>query len=89
MLQSALRNHGAFATRDLLPDRAQFEQNPLEVRGFENAPDIYYLVLDGYGRSNVLLSDYGFDNSEMIAALRDRGFSDCIPVRPNRRCDSA
>ena len=74
MFQSALWNYGAFATRDLLPDRAQFEQNPLEGKGFENAPDIYYLVLDGYGRSDVLLSDYGFDNAEMISELRDRGF---------------
>jgi len=37
-------------------------------------PDVYYIILDGYGRQDVLLNEYGFDNSEFINGLRARGF---------------
>lgn len=37
-------------------------------------PDIYYIILDGYGRQDVLQKFYEFDNSEFINALRERGF---------------
>jgi hypothetical protein len=37
-------------------------------------PDIYYIVVDGYERADVLEDLYGFDNSEFIAGLRRRGF---------------
>lgn len=42
-------------------------------------PDIYYIILDGYGRSDVLKSEYGYDNSDFLEALRDLGFyvADC------------
>jgi hypothetical protein len=38
-------------------------------------PDIYYIVLDGYSRSDVLLDQYGYDNSAFIEQLEARGFS--------------
>jgi hypothetical protein len=37
-------------------------------------PDIYYIILDGYGRSDVLESLYSFDNSGFINYLKERGF---------------
>jgi hypothetical protein len=37
-------------------------------------PDVYYIILDGYVRSDILLSNYGFDNSEFSENLEDRGF---------------
>jgi hypothetical protein len=41
-------------------------------------PDIYYIILDGYGRSDVL-KGYGYDNSDFLNSLRDLGFfvADC------------
>ena len=39
-----------------------------------NMPDIYYIILDGYGRADVLKDCYDFDNSEFIRFLEDRGF---------------
>ena len=39
-----------------------------------NSPDVYYIILDGYGRQDVLQREYGFDNSEFIHALQARGF---------------
>ncbi len=43
------------------------------------APDVYFIVLDGYGRSDVLEDVYGFVNDQFIAALGQRGFQ--VPER--------
>ena len=37
-------------------------------------PDIYYIILDGYGRADMLQSVYGYDNSDFIRALQGLGF---------------
>lgn len=37
-------------------------------------PDIYYIILDGYGNQNILDQLYEFDNQDFIDFLRDRGF---------------
>lgn len=39
-----------------------------------HAPDIYYIILDGYARGDVLRAHYGFDNDKFESALRSRGF---------------
>jgi hypothetical protein len=36
--------------------------------------DVYWIVLDGYPRGDILTDDFGFDNSSFYSALRDRGF---------------
>ena len=36
--------------------------------------DIYFIVVDGYARSDILQEMYGFDNSEFVAYLEERGF---------------
>ena len=40
----------------------------------DTRPDIYIIILDGYGRRDVLQSIYGYDNSEFIGGLEKRGF---------------
>jgi hypothetical protein len=40
----------------------------------ESPPDVYYFILDSYGRADNLLSAYRFDNSEFLNALEQRGF---------------
>lgn len=40
----------------------------------ETKPDIVYIILDGYGRSDVLADQYGYSNKEFIEGLRSRGF---------------
>ncbi len=37
-------------------------------------PDIFYIVLDGYGRQDQLQRVFGFDNSAFVKALESRGF---------------
>jgi hypothetical protein len=39
-----------------------------------DAPDIYYIILDGYTRQDVLKSKYGLDNADFIAQLKELGF---------------
>ena len=38
------------------------------------SPDIYFIVLDGYARADVLRKYYDFDNAPFLDALRRRGF---------------
>ncbi len=40
----------------------------------QDAPDIYYFILDSYTRDDLLKKAYGYDNSEFISGLRQRGF---------------
>jgi len=39
-----------------------------------NRPDIFYVILDGYGRSDALKRVIGFSNDWFIKGLEDRGF---------------
>lgn len=45
----------------------------------KSAPDVYYIILDAYGRQDVLREKYGFDNSQFVSDLRERDFyvGDC------------
>ena len=40
----------------------------------ESLPNIYYIILDGYARSDILLQNFYFCNSEFTGALEERGF---------------
>ena len=40
----------------------------------QDAPDIYYFILDSYTCDDLLKKAYGYDNSEFINGLRQRGF---------------
>lgn len=48
-----------------------------------DGPDVLLLVLDGYGRSDWLEAEYGFDNSEFLAGLEARGFLIAAEATPN------
>jgi hypothetical protein len=45
----------------------------VQLRG-DARPDIYYIILDGYGREDVLQEIYGLDNSDLTSFLGSRGF---------------
>ena len=40
----------------------------------QTPPDVYYFILDSYGRQDLLKDAYGYDNSKFVNALRERGF---------------
>jgi len=46
-------------------------------------PDIYYIVLDGYGRADVLKEIYNYDNSEFLDFLQEKGFQVANDSRAN------
>jgi hypothetical protein len=54
----------------------EFSPSPLSL-----TPDIVLIILDGYGRADVLDSVYGFDNGPVITNLSDHGFT--IPDSAN------
>ncbi len=50
-----------------------------EVAAHADRPNVYYIILDAYGRADVLKNLLGYDNSDFLNALRQRGFyvADC------------
>ncbi len=46
----------------------------LNPPGGQPLPDVYYFILDSYTRADLLESAYGYDNSEFLAGLEQRGF---------------
>ena len=60
--------------RQFVPDRSSFEVIPSAIAETENPPDIYFIVLDGYGQSGFLAERYDLDNSQFLNFLADKGF---------------
>lgn len=52
----------------------QVNLTDVNVAGKDKRGDIYYIVLDGYGRSDVLEELYNYDNSDFIDYLKSKGF---------------
>src|SRR5690606_9774336 len=48
-------------------------------------PDIYYVIMDGYARSDTLKRDYGYDNSQFEGFLKEKGFHVIEDSRSNYR----
>ncbi len=46
----------------------------LELDEREKLPNIFYIILDGYGSSNTLKTKYGYDNSGFENFLKGKGF---------------
>jgi hypothetical protein len=61
--------------------QASAEQNTsvLDLKLSSQPPDIYYIILDGYGRSDILKNEYDYDNSDFLNSLKKLGFfiTDC------------
>jgi sulfatase-like protein len=45
-----------------------------EPRNSDNQPDIYYIILDAYGGSDVLKELYDYDNTAFLDWLKQKGF---------------
>ncbi len=59
-------------------DQINFKDQPLgensEIKNTNNLPDVYYIILDGYARQDVLKDMYNYDNSYFIDFLKEKGF---------------
>lgn len=70
------QRHGAIA-----PPAAA---SPLIPAGSGSArPDVFIIVLDGYGRADRMMDYYGFDNTPVLAALAQHGIRDLPQARAN------
>jgi hypothetical protein len=56
----------------------------------QNTPDVYYIVLDGYDREDLLKDDFDLDNSKFISSLEALGFvvPDCTTSNYNNTVTS-
>jgi len=68
-----------FVQSQVSQTNAEKNTSALNLKVRNQPPDIYYIILDGYGRSDVLKSQFGYDNSDFLNSLRDQGFfvADC------------
>lgn len=71
LFQLIISAYGIFTRENF---RAENEVNTpiLETPG--NLPDIYYIIVDAYGGSDVLEEFYDYDNSEFLEDLSQKGF---------------
>ena len=53
---------------------SEFPAIPMNVTRPAVCPDIYFIILDGYSRSDILKEIFNYDNSEMLDFLSQRGF---------------
>jgi hypothetical protein len=57
--------------------------SPVGQAAPETLPDIYYIILDGYGRADVLEELYGHDNTDFVECLATNGFYVASESRSN------
>lgn len=58
----------------------------IQVNGhveMDQYPDVYYIILDGYGRADILRDLYKFSNDEFLSALTEIGFYVASQSRSN------
>ncbi|OYT25763.1 MAG: hypothetical protein B6U97_04945 [Candidatus Altiarchaeales archaeon ex4484_96] len=66
------------------PDYTIDEESKLGDESYvTNQPDIYYIIIDEYGRADYLKRVFGFNNTEFIQKLEDRGFYVASSSRSN------
>lgn len=65
------RNKKAFPQMNCLDG---YISQAMKLQAKRPLPDIYYFILDGYARQDILKDMYGYDNSSFIDFLESRGF---------------
>lgn len=65
---------GASTTRDALAARETRPQAAAPLEVWEDAPDIYYIILDAHGRADILKEHTGYDSSAFLNSLKEMGF---------------
>ena len=68
ILQAQLPSWGKEGRASAAPSAQAVQDSDLSL------PDIYYIILDGYGREDVLRQLYGYDNAGFIHWLESKGF---------------
>jgi len=71
--QAKLEADEQYVATSPLPEAAEQASAP-QAEALDEYPDIYYIILDAYGRADVLAELYGYDNSGLIDFLEEHGF---------------
>jgi len=70
-------------TANLVENRDELEGSSRNLENADNLPDIYYIILDSYARSDALQEFWDYDNSEFTDYLIERGFYVATRSRSN------
>jgi hypothetical protein len=83
-LASSIFQVSLFYIKDSIDQRAAFVATSSDsilhpTSTTKNLPDVYFIILDSYTRSDTLSTYYDFDNSSFVESLRNMGFfvADC------------
>ncbi len=79
----SLAQIGLAAARTPAVPAASVRTAGLNLQARPDAPDIYYIILDMYTRSDVLAHEYGFDNQPFLDELRSLGFQTALCASSN------
>ena len=81
LLSIFLLIYPTFQTISYAIKREQAEKSALEAAQTQGAslplgyaPDIYYIILDAYGREDVLMEMFNYDNTSFLSFLESKGF---------------
>jgi hypothetical protein len=81
LVSAFLLIYPSFQTASYVIQREQTEKDALQAAQAKGAvlplgyaPDIYYIILDAYGRADVLQEMFGYDNTPFLQTLTSRGF---------------
>jgi hypothetical protein len=70
----AMAAYVAWSARDLLPGSPALPRVETVSMDAAAKPDIYHLILDGYGREDVFRDHFDYDNSDLTEFLQAKGF---------------
>ena len=70
----SIANFYVKARADSDPRATRIPRVRLDPSASAALPDIYYIILDGYARSDYMKNEIGYDNSELTDYLREEGF---------------
>ena len=71
IVTAVVRGKGDWQVDDFQPAGGRGE---LQTGQGVSRPDVYYIILDAYARSDFMLEKFGYDNSDFIGFLESRGF---------------
>lgn len=59
---------------EAMEEQTQEVSYPVPANDTAQRRDVYYIILDAYGRSDALLKSFGYDNSAFVRQLESMGF---------------
>ena len=63
-----------FNSTEKIDFSSYFQDHTFTISEYDSPPNVYYIILDGYPRNDVLEKHVGFDNNEFTNFLKQRGF---------------